>query len=239
VNATGKGEELLARSWCAQWGRNAVIRKEGGPCFACAVRSAGKSGLGFGVIWACDRQLKEREVRLEVSALWRATATVAPSLFANQGTEPWKVHYTRKEPLHGRSFLVYGLGLDRSCPNRSLSPPLRLLYYLFPHSPLHLSRPTNTTTGLHPGLLSHFQAFNVSRIRVRYCGILGPSISGRSVRIPSFPSELSDKVSESGDIRAPVPLRSIPPGHPTALLTKSIITNRLPCPSNSPCNKHK
>jgi hypothetical protein len=117
--------------------------------------------------------------------------------------------------------LVYGLGLDRSCPNRSLSPPLRLLYYLFPHSPLHLSRPTNTTTGLHPGLLSHFQAFNVSRIRVRYCGILGPSISGRSVRVPSYPSELSDKVSESGDIRAPMPLRSIPPGHPTALLTKS------------------
>jgi hypothetical protein len=52
-NATGKGEELLARAWCAQWGRNAVIRKEGGPCFACTVRSAGKSGLGFGVlIWA-------------------------------------------------------------------------------------------------------------------------------------------------------------------------------------------
>jgi hypothetical protein len=53
VKATGKGEELLARAWCAQWGRNAVVRKEGGPCFACAVRSAGKSGLGFGVlIWA-------------------------------------------------------------------------------------------------------------------------------------------------------------------------------------------
>jgi hypothetical protein len=50
VNAMGKGEELLARAWCAQWGRNAVVRKEGGPCFACAVRSARKSGLGFGVL---------------------------------------------------------------------------------------------------------------------------------------------------------------------------------------------
>jgi hypothetical protein len=50
VNATGKGEEVLARAWCAQWGRNAVVRKE---CFACAVRSVGRSALGFGVlIWA-------------------------------------------------------------------------------------------------------------------------------------------------------------------------------------------
>jgi hypothetical protein len=32
-------------------------------------------------------KLKGREVRLEVSALWRATATVAPYFFANQATE--------------------------------------------------------------------------------------------------------------------------------------------------------
>ncbi|KAK4144707.1 small glutamine-rich tetratricopeptide repeat-containing protein 2 [Dichotomopilus funicola] len=52
INATGKGAEALARAWCSERGRNAVIRKEGGPCFVCAVRAAGLGGLGTGVlIW--------------------------------------------------------------------------------------------------------------------------------------------------------------------------------------------
>ncbi|KAL2173144.1 prion-inhibition and propagation-domain-containing protein [Thermothelomyces heterothallicus CBS 202.75] len=52
INATGKGAEVLARAWCSERGRNAVIRRAGGPCFVCAVRAAGKGGLGTGVlIW--------------------------------------------------------------------------------------------------------------------------------------------------------------------------------------------
>jgi hypothetical protein len=52
INATGKGSEVLARAWCSERGKNAVIRRVGGPCFACAVRGAGKGGLRLGVlIW--------------------------------------------------------------------------------------------------------------------------------------------------------------------------------------------
>jgi tetratricopeptide (TPR) repeat protein len=52
INATGKGAEVLARAWCSERGRNAVIRRAGGPCFVCAVRAAGRGGLGTGVlIW--------------------------------------------------------------------------------------------------------------------------------------------------------------------------------------------
>lgn len=52
INATGRGAEVLARAWCSERGRNAVIRRAGGPCFVCAVRAAGKGGLGTGVlIW--------------------------------------------------------------------------------------------------------------------------------------------------------------------------------------------
>ncbi|KAJ9660889.1 hypothetical protein H2201_006781, partial [Coniosporium apollinis] len=52
INATGKGEEVLARAWCSKGGKNAVIRRMGGPCFVCAVRAASKAGLGVGVlIW--------------------------------------------------------------------------------------------------------------------------------------------------------------------------------------------
>lgn len=52
INATGKGAEVLARAWCSERGRNAVIRRAGGPCFVCAVRAASKGGLGTGVlIW--------------------------------------------------------------------------------------------------------------------------------------------------------------------------------------------
>jgi len=52
INATGKGAEVLARAWCSERGRNAIIRRAGGPCFVCAVRAAGKRGLGLGtLIW--------------------------------------------------------------------------------------------------------------------------------------------------------------------------------------------
>jgi hypothetical protein len=52
INATGKGAEVLARAWCSERGRNAVIRRAGGPCFVCAVRAAGERGLGLGtLIW--------------------------------------------------------------------------------------------------------------------------------------------------------------------------------------------
>ncbi len=57
INATRRDteqiNEVVARAWCAERGRNAVVRKADGPCFACAVRAASRgSGLGTGVlIW--------------------------------------------------------------------------------------------------------------------------------------------------------------------------------------------
>ncbi|KAL3487981.1 hypothetical protein BJX62DRAFT_227620 [Aspergillus germanicus] len=53
INATGDGARVLAQAWCAESGNNAIIRTEGGPCFACAVRATGKLGLSLRVlIWA-------------------------------------------------------------------------------------------------------------------------------------------------------------------------------------------
>lgn len=54
INATGKGAEVVARAWCSERGRNAVVRRKGGPCFVCAVRSAGRGGLGVGVLIWCE-----------------------------------------------------------------------------------------------------------------------------------------------------------------------------------------
>lgn len=52
INATGKGSEVLARAWCSERGKNALIRRQGGPCYVCAYRAAGMSGLDVGVlIW--------------------------------------------------------------------------------------------------------------------------------------------------------------------------------------------
>lgn len=43
IKATGTGDaEILARAWCAERGKIAIIRKAGGPCYACAVRAARK-----------------------------------------------------------------------------------------------------------------------------------------------------------------------------------------------------
>jgi tetratricopeptide (TPR) repeat protein len=52
INATGQGAEALARAWCSERGKNAVIRRAGGPCFVCAERAASRCGLGTRVlIW--------------------------------------------------------------------------------------------------------------------------------------------------------------------------------------------
>ncbi|KAL3459327.1 hypothetical protein BJX64DRAFT_291304 [Aspergillus heterothallicus] len=52
INATGPGAEVVARAWCAQHGRAAIIRKAGGACFSCAVKAASRYGLRLGVlIW--------------------------------------------------------------------------------------------------------------------------------------------------------------------------------------------
>lgn len=55
INATGKGAEVVARAWCAERGKCAIVRKAKGPCYVCALTAAsrGHGGLGFGVlIWA-------------------------------------------------------------------------------------------------------------------------------------------------------------------------------------------
>ena len=52
INTTGKGAELLARAWCSERGKNAITRRQGGPCYVCARCVASKAGLGIEVlIW--------------------------------------------------------------------------------------------------------------------------------------------------------------------------------------------
>ncbi|KIH89918.1 hypothetical protein SPBR_00098 [Sporothrix brasiliensis 5110] len=52
INATGTGAEVLARAWCSENGKSAVVRRANGPCFVCALRAAGRGGLDIGVlIW--------------------------------------------------------------------------------------------------------------------------------------------------------------------------------------------
>ena len=53
IAALNEGEECLARAWCSEHGRQAVIRRGHGCCFACAAVMAGEAGLGVNVlIWA-------------------------------------------------------------------------------------------------------------------------------------------------------------------------------------------
>jgi hypothetical protein len=53
INALNDGADALARAWCAEQGRHAVIRKGPGCCYRCAVSLTGNSGLGVKVlIWA-------------------------------------------------------------------------------------------------------------------------------------------------------------------------------------------
>ncbi|KAF4622668.1 hypothetical protein G7Y89_g14358 [Cudoniella acicularis] len=58
IYAIGDQEELLARAWCAERGRHAVVRRDGSAqncCYSCAAGIAcSVSGLGFDVlIWSC------------------------------------------------------------------------------------------------------------------------------------------------------------------------------------------
>lgn len=50
INATCQGGEAVARAWCAETGRHAVIRRGQGVSFSCAVKMAGKEGLGVGCL---------------------------------------------------------------------------------------------------------------------------------------------------------------------------------------------
>jgi hypothetical protein len=54
IDAMGEGEEVLARAWCAERGRHAVVRKGVECCFPCAASVAvGRSGLGVNVLILC------------------------------------------------------------------------------------------------------------------------------------------------------------------------------------------
>jgi hypothetical protein len=54
IDALGQGEEVVARAWCAERAKHAVIRRGGECCFACAtVVATGYTGLGVNVlIWS-------------------------------------------------------------------------------------------------------------------------------------------------------------------------------------------
>jgi hypothetical protein len=53
ITAFNDGEELLARAWCSEHGKHAVVRRKMGCCFTCAALFAGKAGLGMSVlIWS-------------------------------------------------------------------------------------------------------------------------------------------------------------------------------------------
>jgi len=55
INATaGPAAETFARAWCSEKGTNAVVWKRGqGCCFKCALMTAGKEGVGAGVLIIC------------------------------------------------------------------------------------------------------------------------------------------------------------------------------------------
>jgi len=54
IDALGQGEEVVARAWCAERAKHAVIRRDNECCFACATAVATtRTGLGFNVlIWS-------------------------------------------------------------------------------------------------------------------------------------------------------------------------------------------
>jgi hypothetical protein len=53
INAQCEGGETVARAWCAERGKHAVVRRGKGTCFTCSVSMAGREGLGVGVlIWS-------------------------------------------------------------------------------------------------------------------------------------------------------------------------------------------
>jgi hypothetical protein len=55
IDAMGDGEEVLARAWCAERGRHAIIRKGMECCYPCAAGLAvGRTGLGTNVLIMCQ-----------------------------------------------------------------------------------------------------------------------------------------------------------------------------------------
>ncbi|KAL3444658.1 hypothetical protein BJX65DRAFT_169482 [Aspergillus insuetus] len=51
IDALGPGEDAVARAWCAERGRSAIVRRGNECCFTCAVCLAiGRKGLGFNVL---------------------------------------------------------------------------------------------------------------------------------------------------------------------------------------------
>lgn len=54
IDARGKTEEAVARAWCSERGRHAIVRRGVGCCFSCAIQMAtGRRGLGVNVlIWS-------------------------------------------------------------------------------------------------------------------------------------------------------------------------------------------
>jgi hypothetical protein len=54
IDATDAGEEAVARAWCAERARHAVVRRDGKCCFTCATNLAStRMGLGFNVLIWC------------------------------------------------------------------------------------------------------------------------------------------------------------------------------------------
>ncbi|KAE9370094.1 hypothetical protein N431DRAFT_509052 [Stipitochalara longipes BDJ] len=61
INATCKGGEAVARAWCAENGRHAVVRRGQEICFGCAVNMAGIEGLEVGcLIWSWAANFSSR-----------------------------------------------------------------------------------------------------------------------------------------------------------------------------------
>ena len=50
VNATDRGADTLARAWCSERGKLAMVRREGGACLVCAIRCAIQLGVDV-LIW--------------------------------------------------------------------------------------------------------------------------------------------------------------------------------------------
>jgi hypothetical protein len=51
IDALGQGEEVVARAWCAERGRHAIVKRGGDCCFSCAAAIAvGRTGLGCNVL---------------------------------------------------------------------------------------------------------------------------------------------------------------------------------------------
>ncbi|KAK5069318.1 hypothetical protein LTR64_008386 [Lithohypha guttulata] len=50
INATGRGAEILARAWCCERGKHAIIVRENSTCLVCAFNSAESLEIGV-VIW--------------------------------------------------------------------------------------------------------------------------------------------------------------------------------------------